>query len=49
MYLQALNDGVQGRSYTDNWGGGGGSSYIRVLPDGFLLKSIVLGHVNMNI
>ena len=26
----------------DNWGGGGAAySYIRVLPDGFLLKAIV--------
>ena len=25
---------------SDNWGGGGVYSYIRVMPDGFLLKSI---------
>jgi hypothetical protein len=32
-------------------GGGGGEvySYIRVLPDGFLLKRLFLRYVNMNI
>ena len=29
----------QGRNLSDNWGGGGVYSYIRVVPDGFLLKS----------
>ena len=36
----------------DNWGGGGEYSYIRVLPDGFLLKAIVFTvceHDYMNI
>ena len=30
---------LQGRNLSDNWGGGGVYSYIRVMPDGFLLKS----------
>ena len=25
----------QGRNLSDIWGGGGGHSYIRVMPDGF--------------
>ena len=29
---------AQGRNLSDNWGGGG-YLYIRVMPDGFLLKS----------
>ena len=31
-----------GRSWSVNWGGGGGGvySYIRVMPDGFLFKSV---------
>ncbi len=42
--------------YSDNWGGGGGGwggggvySYIRVMPDEFLLKSIVLKLVSKEI
>ena len=31
-------DNNQGRNLSDNWGGGGVYSYIRVMPDGFLLK-----------
>ena len=33
---------VIGRSQLDNWGGGGSYSYIRVLHNKFLLKSIIL-------
>ena len=29
----------QGRNLSDNWGEGGVYSCIRVMPDGFLLKS----------
>ena len=40
-----------GRNLSDNWGGG--YSYIRVMPDGFLLKSIQIQEKsvvqNMNI
>ena len=35
--------------YLDAIIGGGAYSYIRVLPDGFLLKTIVFMVVNMNI
>ena len=35
MYLQALNDGVQGRSYTDNWGGGGDLHIFVFCPTDF--------------
>ena len=30
---------MQGRNLSDNWGRGCVYSYIRVMPDGFLLKS----------
>ena len=42
--LSSVMDGrkVEGRSQSVNWGGGGGYSYIRVLPDEFLLKSVVI-------
>ena len=34
------NSGMrQGRNFSDNWGGGGVYSYIRVMPSSFLLKS----------
>ena len=41
--LSSVMDGrkVEGRSQSVNWGGGG-YSYIRVLPDEFLLKSVVI-------
>ena len=29
----------QGRNLSENWGGGAVYSHIRVMPDGFLLKS----------
>jgi hypothetical protein len=33
--------GIRAVTRRDNWGEGGAYSYIRVLPDGFLLKAIV--------
>ncbi len=43
--------GGQGRSYSVNWGGGGGCIfiYIRVMPDEFLLKSVVFKLISKEI
>ncbi len=37
---------TQGRNYSVNWGGVGEYSYIRVLPDEFLLKSVVFKFIS---
>ena len=48
--LHVINNQGQGRSYSVNWGGGGGVySYIPVMPDGFLLKSVVFKLISKEI
>ncbi len=53
VYVQNLSKllGVSGRGVTRAliWGVGAECSYIRVLPDGFLLKSVVFKFISKEI
>ena len=44
LWLKRKNNqfGDQGRNWSVNWGGGGAYSYIRILPDEFILKSVII-------